>query len=76
MTISLYAWGYSGIVSLAKQWDRYVPLAIEAITNGENDEAPSGALESAEYVRRSQNIGALVKSITALLPNDISNVPA
>ena len=35
------AWGYSGIVSLAKQWDRYVPLAIEAITNGENDEAPS-----------------------------------
>ena len=35
------AWGYSGIVSLAKQWDCYVPLAIEAITNGENDEAPS-----------------------------------
>lgn len=35
------AWGYSGIVTLAKQWDRYVPLAIEAITNGDNDEAPS-----------------------------------
>ena len=35
------AWGYSGMVTLAKQWPCYVPEAIDAIYLGEREDAGS-----------------------------------